>query len=114
MANYTVAEVEQAKARLFELAPKGTRIYGIIRHVAPSGMSRVIDLLTITPGTNDDGELIIRTLSYNAARVLGLKLSEKHGGVIVHGCGMDMLFWAVDALASRLYDDGQALKYRRL
>lgn len=66
------------------------KVYGIIRKVSASGMSRNIDLYIIC-----NNEMVYLTGS--AAKILGWKLA-KDRGMVVSGCGTDMVFRAVSAL----------------
>jgi len=43
---------------------------------------------------------------YLVARVIREKINNKHGGITVGGCGMDMGFHVVYSLSSYLYRDG--------
>jgi hypothetical protein len=79
------------------------RVYCIVRNVSSSGMSRVISLHVI----RDDS---MRHLSYNVATMLGSKYSDKHGGVVIGGCGMDMCFALVYELSSKLFGNGYLLR----
>lgn len=65
-------------------------IYGIVRHVSASGMSRNIDLYIIK-----DNQPV--WLTGYASIILGYKLA-KDRGMVVGGCGMDMVFHCVSTL----------------
>jgi len=79
--------------------PPGTMVWCVLRHRSSSGMSRSISFHTVEAGD-------IRDITYRAARVLGYKMDEKHGGLRVSGCGMDMGFHCVYSLARALYPNG--------
>jgi hypothetical protein len=66
------------------------KVYGIVRKVSASGMSRNIDLYII----RDNAPVY---LTYYAAKILGWKLA-KDRGIVVSGCGMDMIFHTVSTL----------------
>ncbi len=66
------------------------KVYGIVRKVSKSGMSRNIDLYVIR------GNEMVYLTGY-AAKILGWKLA-KDQGMIVSGCGMDMVFHTVSSL----------------
>ena len=92
-------EIEEAKKALIEnygIKP-GTLIYTKLNHVSGSGMSRSISLLMVCEGR-------ILDLTWVASRILGSKRDEKHGGIKVGGCGMDMGFHLVYSLGRRLFD----------
>lgn len=65
-------------------------VYGIVRSVSASGMSRCIDLYVIRDNKPE-------YLTGYASRILGYKMS-KNRGMIVSGCGMDMVFHCVSSL----------------
>lgn len=66
-------------------------VYGIVRHVSASGMSRDIDLYIIK-----DNRPIY--LTGHAATILGYPMAKSRG-MKVGGCGMDMVFHCVDSLS---------------
>lgn len=69
-------------------------IHARVVRVSKSGMSRHVRLYII------DGEYI-RDISYLSAKALDWKYSgdSYNEGIIVSGCGMDMLFHTVDCLS---------------
>lgn len=97
----------QAQERLREMVPQGCKVYGIIRHVARSGMSRVIDFYTI----QDNRPCWITGLMEQAypEDFKRNRHDNRHEGIRVSGAGMDMVFATVYTLAHRLYGDGYAL-----
>lgn len=64
-------------------------IYAIIRKVSASGMTRYIDFYTYRKGH-------MERLTYRMSVCLGWRLHDK--GLVVSGCGMDMVFATVDSL----------------
>lgn len=94
----------EARERLTEMFPKGSKVHTVVKHVTSSGMGRTIAVLAI----NGDE---IYDVSYSVARVLGWKIDDR-GGVYVQGCGTDMCFHLVYTLAQKLYNDGYALTAR--
>lgn len=118
MARRTKAEVEEAVQSLRETLKPGDEVWCILRHVSRSGMSRVIEL--VIPGecrwTDRHGKkrktMRPLFLGYNAAIALGRPYNEKHGGVRMDGCGMDMGFALVYDLAAVLFGDGYKLSHR--
>lgn len=81
--------------------------YTILRHVARSGMQRCISVALIV-----DGDLAV--IDRDVARILGDRVNQKHGGVIVPGAGMDMGFHLVYNLSGALYGHADRGGYRLL
>ncbi len=90
---------------LKEMAPKGTTLSCVLENVSASGMTRYIKVLLVADGQIEDVSWLVR-------RVLDIKLHNKYTGVKISGCGMDMGFALVYDVASAVYDDGYALRYR--
>ena len=78
-------------------------LYTVLRHVSRSGMSRSIDVYSIS----ENGEKY--RLSYYAKVILDLKFDTAHDGLKMIGCGMDMGFALVYNLAYAVYGDGYAI-----
>ena len=89
---------EAIKVLREELKP-GDTINTILRHVSRSGMSRSVSLLK---GDWD--------ITYLAALSMGDKIDQKHGGIKIGGCGMDMGFALVYNLGYALFPDGFAVE----
>lgn len=89
---------EYARAQLRKLLRPGSRVYGIVRHVAKSGMSRDIDFYLIRKGE-------IFSLSWLIASVLDER-QTKDGALHIEGCGMDMLWHTVHNLGRALWPNG--------
>lgn len=92
-------EKREAIDKLRELCPPGTAVYTILRHVSRSGMQRAISLRVIRYG-----EPIY--LDGYVATALGDRIDERHQGIVVGGCGMDMGFELVYNLSAVLYPSG--------
>lgn len=93
-----IAERDEAIATLRKLLKPGDTVDCVLRHVSRSGMSRSISLFARgTDGPHD--------LTYLASRALGWR-QDKHGGMAVDGCGMDMGFHAVYCLGRVLFPNG--------
>ena len=90
---------QEALKRLRSWLKPGDTVYTILRHHASTGMFRCISLIQIN-GKN------IRDLDYNAANVMGWKLSTKHEGIEARGCGQDMGFAKVYSLSRALFPEG--------
>ena len=82
---------EQCKQKLSKLLENVDTVYGIVRHVSSSGMSRDIDLYII-----QDNQLVY--LTGYASTVLDYPMA-KNRGMKVGGCGMDMVFHCVSSIA---------------
>lgn len=85
----------EAIAELRKRFPIGSSVPVVLRHVSSSGMSRAISVL--------DGDL--NDVSYLVARATGDKVDQRHGGIKIGGCGMDMGFALVYGLSRTLYRD---------
>lgn len=77
-------------------------VYGIVRHVSASGMSRDIDLYIIA----DNCPVY---LTGYASTILNYPLAKSRG-MKVGGCGMDMVFHCVSSLAYAIGRDYKTLK----
>lgn len=89
-----------AEAMLRKFCPKGTTVYGIVRSVYRSGMSRRIDFYAIDKA---DAQPVF--LTGYIATLLGMRWPNdvSRGGLVVGGCGMDMIFHVVQNLSMALY-----------
>lgn len=81
-------------------------VYGIVRHVSASGMSRNIDLYTI----KDNAPI---WLTGYAAIICGNRLA-KGGGMVVGGCGMDMVHHAASSLVEACGLGYKSFNYRSI
>ena len=95
---YSQQEVAEALAKLRELLKPGDTVSTILRHKSRSGMSRSISLVLMDGGPQE--------LDYWVSRVLGNSIDQRHGGIRIGGCGMDMGFALVYDLSRRLFPDG--------
>ena len=97
------SKAEKAKSEAIEslrgLLKPGDLVYTKLEHVARSGMMRVISVLII----RDDRPIDI---SFEVGQVVGYKFNDRHGGLTVSGCGMDMGFSVVYNLSSAMFKDG--------
>jgi len=101
----TETEKQEAIAKLRKLAPKGTTIYGIVREVSSSGMSRTIDFYVLKR-TRSSVEPVWITPWF---RYLTGWRPEKHDrGLVVRGAGMDMILHAVSSVAHTVHGDDYA------
>ena len=92
----------QCKQKVITMLDAVDTVYGIVRHVSASGMSRDIDLYIIR-----DNRPVYLT-SY-ASTILDYPMS-KNRGMKVGGCGMDMVFHCVSALAESIGRDYKTLR----
>lgn len=87
----------------------GLMVYCILRHTSQSGMSRAVSLVIGNSYYEDiyrPDNVKIEDISWLAARAMERKINQKHGGIIIGGCGMDMGFALVYELSHLLYPDG--------
>jgi len=96
------ADKAEAIATLSEILTPGQTVYGIVRAVARSGMSRTIDFYAL-----EGGELRWLT-GYMANAGIGTRTSN---GVRVTGCGMDMVFHCVSTLGRMIWPNGTPEPY---
>lgn len=88
-----------ARQHILTLVQPGDTVFTIVRHVARSGMMRVIDLYVIKDNTP-------LRITWSACEVTGATYNRKHEGMVMHGCGMDMCFEAVYRLGGALWPEG--------
>jgi hypothetical protein len=103
MSTTTKAErTEQAEAiaDLRQSLRPGDTVWTSLKHVASSGMSRHIDVLTIP----SKDTVLVHT--WRVSKALGMKISPKTDALVVGGAGMDMGFHVVYSLSRTLYPDG--------
>jgi len=96
-------EREEAIKTLREWIKPGDTLHTTVTHVARSGMQRCIKVFRTYV---EDGAAHIHEVSYLAARAMGYHVHERHGGLIVGGCGMDMGFHIVYSLGQTLFPEG--------
>ncbi len=84
---------------LKKIVKPGQTLYTVCTHVAKSGMSRDIKVLTVS---REHGKIIVRNISSLVCEVLNWKRTKDFCGVKVSGCGMDMGFHTVVSIAQAL------------
>ena len=104
------AEHDEARAALRKLLPPGSVVYGCVRDVSRSGMSRVITFHVTE--RRSDGPDRIRCITGLVARALYMRIAEPRSfrgswGLKVNGCGMDMVFHVVMNLSYALHGFGR-------
>lgn len=98
---------EEAIEKLKEAIKPGDTLYTQLEHVTKSGMTRFIKVRKIEDNYPYDW-------TYLVAKALDWKYSDKHYGVKVGGCGMDMGFHLIYSLSHVLHNDGYAINQRWL
>lgn len=89
----------QALADLRAMLKPGDTVYTRLNHCSKSGMMRVIDLFVIR-----DNEP--QHITWAACQATATAYNDKHEGMRMDGCGMDMGFAAVYHLGRVLWPDG--------
>lgn len=98
---YMFQDVMTDRARALDIVGqlgKGETIYGIVKSVSSSGMSRRIKFYAI----KDNRPMF---LSWSISQLLGYKLQDD-GTIRVNGVGMDMIFATVYELGAAVHSDG--------
>ncbi len=100
---FTKQQIEEWTAELRQDLKPGDVIHTLIRGVAPSGMSRHIDVYRFVV---EDGRVRKYWLSPRVAAICGYTFDEKKECIRISGCGMDMGHHIVYSLSRRLFPDG--------
>lgn len=95
----TAAEKKEHVAWLTEHLQRCPTVFCIHRHTSRSGMQREISFYVFGQHNGQPSPVL---LDYRIGQLLGLR-EGSHGGLIVHGCGMDMGFHVVSHLYRELY-----------
>lgn len=95
----TQAYKQEAIDYLLTILKPGDTVFTTVKQVARSGMSRHITL-HIIDGTD------IRDITRLVGRAIGERQSDKTGGLVIGGCGMDMGLHVVYTLGYALWPDG--------
>ena len=113
--NAKAVRATECEAMLRKFCPKGTTVYGIVRRVSRSGMSRVIDFVVVVQDKefNLIGRQLQRVSGWMAGRT-GRRMDKSEMGYHVNGCGMDMIFHEVSNLSRALYGDDYAIRSEQL
>lgn len=99
----TRQQVIEAEEELRPILESHETIYAVVKHVSRSGMSRVIDFYVIEANG-------LRRISHLVAAVYNQTWQTKksrgwtysRGGVNVHGCGMDVGWYAIHSCRCHL------------
>jgi hypothetical protein len=102
-----LAERTEAIASLRKILRPGDTVYTVLRHVARSGMSRSVGVITIHRGKRR-ADLNVLHPNWSVAAALGWRLGKGSAGdgIIVDGCGMDAGFHLVYCLGRILWPQG--------
>ena len=92
-------EKQEAREHLLTMLKPGDTVETVLRHVSRSRMSRSISPCIHVGGCSID-------LTYWACRLLGYSFDQRHDGVKMGGCGMDMGFALVYDMSRALFPDG--------
>lgn len=108
---YTKAERAEALEALRGWIRPGDEVHCIVRRVARSGMSRDISLVLL-PIPGRKGRASTLWISQSVGAVIGEPpaRTRDHDAIHVVGCGMDMCFATVYALAEALFRDAPESK----
>lgn len=106
MTGKKARDKEEARDALKRVLSPGDSVYGIVRTVSRSGMSRMIDFYTFQQNQP------IYLTGYMST-LLGIS-RNKEGALKVSGCGMNMVYATVSNLSYALFEDGYALKHEVL
>lgn len=101
----TANQIAAAKARLIEMLGTSPVVYGDVKSVSASGMSRKIAFYCVV-----DGE--IQRVTYEIALILDLK--HENGCLIKKGGNMDMIFAVIYDLGEVLYNNGYHIRKESL
>lgn len=103
-------EKQEAIAHLRRVAPPGSKIYGVVKHVSRSGMMRHIDFYV--PVADENGKTHMQYLTGWFESVL--RWGRADNGLKVGGCGMDMIFHTVYCVSSAVWTGtDEAEEYRK-
>lgn len=99
MAKFTADEIEM-QDRLRAILVPGSVVRTILRYRSNSGMSRAISAVVHTADGVQDLDWMIARCGFD------FRFDNKHGGIKMGGCGMDMGFALVYSLSRSLYPNG--------
>jgi len=97
------SEVARSADVVRKYLPEGSRVRGVVVSVSRSGMSRRIRFYAGSAGDTHD-------LTYEFAKLTGWSLDDR--GLLVQGCGMDMVFHTVYTVSRTVYGNGYAIGHR--
>lgn len=94
-------------ANLKQWIKPGMTIYAVLRGRSHSGLSRTFELYVVFKQE-------ICRITWSVARILALPYDERVEALRIKGCGIDAGREVVERLGQALFDNTQALHYRRL
>lgn len=99
--------IEECKETLRKFVKPGDTVYTSLLSVSSSGMSRHITVHIPIIGQDEwnKGELDIFNITGMVARVLGYRVNDRDGALVIGGCGMDMGHHVVYSLGRALFRD---------
>lgn len=104
MSKRTKQQIEEARAKLREWLPIGSTVYGVVTHVARSGMSRRIRFFIVaTEHAGRPHRTEVMNVSGYIAAALDWRRDLHTGDIHVDGCGMDMIFHTINSLSYTLH-----------
>lgn len=103
---YSKAQEKEARAHLKKVLRKDDKLYAVIKSVSRSGMTRRMEFYYIRKNKP-------RLITPWIARACGYS-DDCYKGMLVKGCGMDMIFAVVYDVSAVLYGDGNKLKHGQL
>ena len=95
---------QEAREALLKFLKPGATVYTRCSYVAPSGMSRTIELFV--PVVDDNGVPRIWSIGWLACQALGRPWDDKRQGIRMGGFGTDMGFEVVYRLGECLWPEG--------
>lgn len=104
------AALEKLRARV----PAGSTIYGIVREISRSGMSRTIDFYAFTGSPNDRLDHRSVWLSPLIRDIYGARMAKADRGLVIHGCGMDMIMHVATYVSGEAHGKESAYPYASL
>lgn len=93
-ALYRAQSIESLRAKI----EPGSRVYTLLRSVSRSGMRRTLSALIVRDGR-------IENVTHSVAVACGYR-TDKHGHIVVGGCGFDAGYDIVHSLGRALWLDG--------
>lgn len=88
---------------LKEILKEGDTVYGIVKNVSKSGLSRVMRFYVIKENAP------IR-LTWLVGELLGARYSDKFEGIVIRGCGLDVYADTVFRVSNKVFGDETKLK----
>lgn len=104
---YSKKQQEESLSRLARNVKRGVTVHAVIRSIAASGMSRVMDLFVVEPA--EDADAII-PIGWDASRLMGYPWVEGSRGFRVTGCNTDLVEHVVRNLSLDMFGDYSSLR----